>query len=180
MIDIETLSTKQNACVMTIGAIKFNRNDNELKSLDDYKKNSQTFYVRISRDSCDMLGLDVDDDTVSWWKKQTKNAQYEIFHHKDRTPIETALKQLRDFLVGTNYIWSQGSFDSVILEEVYKRCGIEKPWKFWNVRDTRTLFDIANVNLKSIAIENGDSHNALDDCYKQLVGFNISMKNIKV
>ena len=28
MIDIETLSTRNNASIVTIGAIKFNRNDN--------------------------------------------------------------------------------------------------------------------------------------------------------
>ena len=47
MIDIETLSTTPNALILTIGAIKFNRNE-DVKDL----KELETFYVRIDQNSC--------------------------------------------------------------------------------------------------------------------------------
>jgi hypothetical protein len=43
MLDIETYSTKTNACIMTIGAIKFKRGT-ELKKLEEM----DTFYRRIT------------------------------------------------------------------------------------------------------------------------------------
>ncbi len=43
MIDIETLSTQSNALILTIGAVKFNR-DKNISSLE----NCDTFYKRIN------------------------------------------------------------------------------------------------------------------------------------
>jgi len=179
MIDIETLSTRQNACVMTIGAIKFDRHAKETRSLNEYKRCSNTFYERITIESCKNLNLDIDEDTMKWWGSQSKTAQYEIFEHKDRVTIDVALKKLKEFARGCTHVWSQGSFDTVILEEVYKRCGIEKPWKFWNVRDTRTLFDLADVDLKKIKVDGCEAHNALDDCYIQLVGVHHALQKLR-
>ena len=93
MIDIETLGTNPNSCILTIGAIKFDRK-NDIGEL----KNCETFYCRIDKDSCLSIGLDIDNDTLEWWKNQSKQARYEALENKDRIKIKDALLELKKFL----------------------------------------------------------------------------------
>jgi exodeoxyribonuclease VIII len=61
------------------------------------------------------------------------------------------------------YVWSHGSnFDIVILENAYKAIGQAAWWKYSNVRDTRTLFDLAEHKYVSKG-----GHDALDDAMRQ-------------
>lgn len=175
MIDIETLSTQTNASIVSIGAIKFNRNDSKLEDIDTLKKNGKTFYERITRSSCDCLNLHVDTATISWWRKQSKESQYEAFYNTDRISIVEALKKLSFFLSDCDKFWSQGSFDYNVLENVYNKANITIPWKFWQIRDSRTIFDFTGVDIKKINYS-GIAHNSLDDCYKQILGLLISFK----
>jgi DNA polymerase III epsilon subunit-like protein len=166
MIDIETLSTKPNAQILSIAAIKFNRDDRkkEMQELKDL----ETFYVVIDQKSCENLGMDIDKDTVNWWKRQSKEAQDAVFSEKvTKISIFEALKQFSKFIKGASYIWAQGiNFDCVILEHAFRVTEIPCTWKFWILRDTRTFFDVANVNLKNFS--NEKKHDALYDCHAQL------------
>lgn len=162
MIDIETLSTKNNALILTIGAIKFQRGC-EIKEL----KNMETFYTRIDIKSCKNLNMHVDDDTLKWWDKQSEESKYEAFTNPDRLHIKDALIKLSDFLKGHRYIWANSpSFDCIILENASRLCNLEIPWKFWNLRDCRTVYDLGKISLKSVSVV---KHNALDDCYNQII-----------
>jgi hypothetical protein len=64
------------------------------------------------------------------------------------------------------------------LEHAYKVCDLTPPWKFWNLRDTRTLYDIGKVNLKDFE-KSGVPHNSLYDCYKQTLGLHKALENLK-
>ena len=164
MIDIETLGVNPDSVVLTIGAIKFKRNE-DLKPLDDYEK----FYVRIDRDSCTELGCEVDPSTVKWWDRQSSESRYEAIENEDRISIREALIKLSGWLKGNDVIWANSpSFDCVILENVYKKCKLKIPWKFWLTRDCRTLYDLANISKRDI--ENNKEHHALYDCYSQITG----------
>lgn len=177
IVDIETLSTKSNACVLTLGAILFDRNDNKKYDLEYLNKNNKTFYIRIKKESCDNLSLDVSKDTLDWWKRQPKESRYEVFDHPDRIDIKDALILLSKFASGCEVFWSQGAFDYIILENIYKILDINVPWKFWQIRDSRTLFDVCNINIKNINSEG--LHNALSDCYRQYLGKIEAFKAIK-
>jgi hypothetical protein len=175
IIDIETLSTLPNAIILTIGAIKFNRFE-KLKEFDDY----ETLYMRINIESCKKVGLKSESDTIKWWKEQNKNVKYEAINNPDRKSLEEALHELSKFVANSQYIWSQGSFDSVILENAYRACSIDIPWKFWNIRDSRTLFDIAKIDLKMIEYKKDSAHNALIDCYRQLIATANAFQKLKI
>lgn len=173
MIDLETLSVEPDAVVVTIGAIKFNR-DEDLKALKDY----DTFYIRVDPKSCEEIGCTVDPNTVAWWNKQSRVAQHEALHNTDRIPIRQALTQLSEWLNGSKIIWANSpSFDCVILETAYKKCGIDIPWKFWLTRDCRTLFDLAGIRKRDLP-SNGE-HHALNDCYTQLIGVSRALSILK-
>ena len=162
MIDLETLATTPEATVLTIGACKFDPNGN---TIDD------TLYMRVEIDSQDR---DIDPNTLEWWSKQDKQIQEEAFSDADRIPLQQAMKKLYSFGFGTNNVWSHGSiFDIVILENICRKLQQAVTWKFWQVRDTRTLFDIANVDV----IVKG-KHNALNDALAQAKAVQQSYKKL--
>jgi hypothetical protein len=172
MIDLETLSTKNNAIILTIGAVKFNIN----KELDKTKQ----LYMRINLQSCKNLKMHTDRSTVKWWKEQSKEAQYEVFDHPDRIDIKDALAALTDFIKDARTVWANSpNFDCVILENAFNKCKMTVPWKFWNLRDSRTVYALARLNLTTFRknIEDEKSaHNALNDCIIQILALKESYK----
>ena len=170
MIDIETLSTETNALILTIAAVKFN--------LENDKIEMDTFYYRIDRESCEKLGMHVDENTIKWWKSQKEDVKREAFEDKDRFGIKFVLLKLSEFVKNGNCFWSHSpNFDYVILESAYKKCNIQPPWKFWQLRDTRTVYDLTNVNLKDFSKEK-ESHNALNDCFNQIKALKQSFEKL--
>lgn len=175
MVDIETLSTDPTAVILSIGAIKFKRKG-ELKKLEDMDR----FYTRVSRESCEVLGMHTDHSTVEWWGRQDESVRYEALENpEDRLPIKEALKKFSEWVGKSNYIWGHGDdFDCVVLNQAYKICGQPVPWKFWNTRDTRTLFDIAGI--RNADLPKNDKHHPIHDCYRQIVGVNKSLSALNL
>lgn len=171
MIDLETLDTSPTATVLTIGAVKFD------PFADDSKNPSwETFYVKVDIDSCDKLGCTVSDATIAWWGNQSAEAQEEAFSANNRVPIDDALAQLFKFARGSKRVWSHGAgFDVIICEHLFRKVGRSIPWAFWEVRDTRTLFDLGiNPNRAKVT-----AHNALEDAKDQTLGVQHIMRSLK-
>jgi hypothetical protein len=174
MIDIETLSTQKNAVILTIGAMKFDRY-NENKTIEELEK----FYCRINKDSCIKLGMAIDEETQKWWETQNHEAKYEALLNPDRIDIKIALNKFKLFLSNVKCVWANSpNFDCTILENAFKVCNIEVPWKFWNLRDCRTIYDLGKVNLKSI--NNNNKHDAISDCYSQILCVQKCIKNLNL
>ena len=162
MIDLETLATSPNAAVLTIGAVKFDPFNNDMDN-----PNCQKLYLRVDLDSCDEFGLEVNEDTIAWWANQSKEAQEEAFSPEGRIHVRDAFNQLYKFCWGAKRVWSHGaSFDTVICENIFKKLNKACPWKFWEVRCTRTLFDIG-INPERPPVL---KHHALEDAWKQTIG----------
>lgn len=162
MIDLETLATSPNAAVLTIGAVKFDPFSNELDNASCEK-----LYLKVDLDSCDELGLEVNDDTIAWWGQQSKEAQDEAFSAEGRIHIREAFNQLYKFCWGAKRVWSHGaSFDTIICENIFRKLNKACPWKFWEVRCTRTLFDIGIDPQRPPVLK----HHALEDAWNQTVG----------
>jgi DNA polymerase III epsilon subunit-like protein len=162
MIDLETLDVLPSATILTIGAVKF---DPFGKDIEEPK--CEKFYVRVDVDSCDALGSTVSQSTLDWWASQTQAAQDEAFDPTNRISIEDAMTQLYKFCWGAKRVWSHGAgFDVIILENYFRKIGKAIPWSFWEVRDTRTIFDIGiNPNRPPVL-----AHHALEDAWNQAVG----------
>jgi DNA polymerase III epsilon subunit-like protein len=171
MIDLETYSTKGNAVILTIGAIKFDNSDN-INRLENMDK----FYRRITTSSCLNLGMCIDPETDKWWCQQSYETRYEALINPDRIGIKEALSELIQWFGDAKYIWSQGiDFDIVILKNAFEKCNLNIPWKFWNVRDSRTI-----ISLCGKSVQKNNSHNALNDCYNQIIALKQSLKCIKI
>ena len=70
MVDLETLATSPDAVILTIGAVTFDPASNKI---------FDKLYYRVDVESCDRLGMTVNDDTVEWWSKQAADVQTEAF-----------------------------------------------------------------------------------------------------
>ena len=157
MIDLETLSTKPNATILTIGGVKFDPYT--------YAEPSQGMYFRVDVDSQTTMGSDVQQETVEWWGKQADDVREEALGDGDRIDLKYLIKQINKFSVGVDVFWCQGPlFDYAILQNFYAQMEVPVPWNYWQIRDSRTLFALVprDPNEKRTGL-----HNALEDCYFQ-------------
>lgn len=161
MLDIETLGTRPECVILTLGAVKFNP-----FTMDEP---GPGLYLRLDADEQIALGREVQEDTLQWWMTQAEDVREEALGEgSDRVKLDDMYKQLNRFLVGANNIWCQGpAFDMVILENLYRQMGWPTPWQFWQIRDSRTLFGVhGDPRIKGKA----GLHNALEDCVSQAKG----------
>jgi hypothetical protein len=159
MIDLETLGTTPDCVVLTLGAVKFNPYD-----LQDP---TDPLYLRINVDEQTEKGRIISTSTMKWWVNQSAEAQAEAFSEDDRVSMDDVTTQLNRYLVGADKIWAQGPlFDIMILENFYKMLNKPAPWQYWQIRDSRTIFDLGDDSIKT---KNTAAHNALADSYCQAV-----------
>lgn len=161
MLDLETLSTRPNAVILSIGAVKFDPFSERI-DVDD------GLNLRICVDEQISLNRHIQEETIQWWGQQPKDVQDEAFSPDDRISLELLYKTLNKFLVGVDNIWCQGPvFDIAILEDLYRQLGIPTPWQFWQIRDSRTLFSVHGDPRDK---NRQGAHNALVDCCYQAIG----------
>jgi hypothetical protein len=160
MLDLESLGTRPDCAILTLGAVKF----------DPFTPDAfgDSLYFRIDVDEQLALGREIQQDTLDWWAKQADDVREEALGEHDRVSLETMYRDLNRFCVGVENIWCQGpAFDIVILENIYRQQGWPTPWQFWQIRDSRTLFGVHGDPR-----EKGKAglHNALEDCISQAQG----------
>jgi exodeoxyribonuclease VIII len=170
MLDLETLSTSPDSVILTCGAVKFFEYDEIEPNLP--------FYLKLNIDEQTNLGRIIDPGTLEWWGKQSSESQREAFSEEDRISLEEFTTQLNRYVVGIDKIWSQGTvFDIVILENLYRMLNKPLPWAYWQIRDSRTLFDLGDDSIKK---GNASAHNALADSYFQAKSVQTIYKNLGI
>lgn len=151
MLDLETMSTRPNAAIVTIGAAAF-----------DDEGIHDRFYQRVLLRSSQEAGLHFDADTVTWWLEQPAGARAELTKREGATTLDVALLRLTGFIKHNplDGVWGDGAtFDNVITREAYRAVGQECPWKYQQDRCYRTMKNLVQM-LKP---ENPNAHNALAD-----------------
>jgi len=158
MVDMETMAVTPNAVVLSLGAVHFNPYGSGY---------SDKIYFRINIDDQDALNREVDPSTLDWWSKQDPAIMEEAFSPDDRISLVDAMSQFHKFAWGCDKFWSHGAtFDLVILENIYRQLNKPLPWNYWQLRDTRTLFDLGfDPDMPT-----GSKHDALQDAIRQAVG----------
>lgn len=159
MIDTETLGRTPNAIILSIAAVKFEFSTDRIEK----------FSVNIDPADCRNYGLVSDKETIDWWKNQSNDALAAFT--TDQITLDEALYKLSAF-IGTEYrdmvVWANGcAFDIPILEWAYRAVQRKTPWKFWNIRDTRTIFKVCDIDMRTYE-RVGVYHNAVDDCLTQI------------
>lgn len=161
MIDLETLGTAANAPVIAIGAVFFDPNTGTL---------GDTFDAAIDVEDAMRYGV-MSGSTFKWWLGQSDAARQKVVRGRERA--EDVFSRFGSFAMkhGDNVQpWGNGaSFDIAILDHAFPRIlNKPAPWKFWNVRDVRTVKELATGIVRfDDKMKQGVAHNALDDAVHQ-------------
>lgn len=156
MLDIETLGTRVGSVVLSAAFVRFS----------DF----QSTGCNLSIGEQQVIGLEIDPQTELWWREQSAEA----WRGATENPVQLvpALQHFAAWLAwargdaSTLYIWCHGaSFDAPLLAEVYRLAGVPLPWGYRDIRDTRTLYDLAGVDPRDFSY--GTLHNARDDAIAQ-------------
>lgn len=158
MLDLETWGTRPGSALRSIGAVAFR---------PDGVNVWERFYRNIDKESCLMAGLTVDAKTVSWWQKQSPEAVARL--DGDQQPLADVANAFHAFfrLNYGRFVWCHGAnFDEPLWSAACRALGFSVPWKYWDTRCTRTLFAMADFDMKSVPRE-GVAHDALADAIHQ-------------
>lgn len=162
MLDIETAGTRPGAVVLSVALVRFT--------------DEASVSVNLSVPDQVALGLEQDAATLEWWGQQDPAAWAAATQNP--LPLTSALPYLLQWIAWAGpdpLIWCHGaSFDVPLLGEVYRRAGYkDAPCPFWSIRDTRTLYDLAGVNVKDYAVP--PPHIALNDAIAQTRAANAAL-----
>jgi len=153
MIDLETMGTRPESAICSIGAVKF---DIDRGIYDEYHQS-------INLKSCEKVGMVFNADTLTWWLKQDEKAYN--FWIDSKNNIRDVLISFGKWLGPNAFVWGNGAmFDLTILENAYQRFGLWVPWKYPHALCYRTVAKIFPfIEYK----HNGTQHLAIDDARSQ-------------
>ena len=170
MLDIETVSTKKNALILSIGAVLFNRATGEIGHKREWVL-----------ENAFVGGYHICPRTQKWWSEQGQEAKDRLFNNPNKVETKVALQELTALIIenttGTGYgrarIWGNGpTFDLTIIDNAYHVEGLSgQPWNYGNERDVRTMVDLGrellNFDPKKDMPFVGVKHSAADDAEHQ-------------
>lgn len=157
MCDLETLSTKNNAAILSIALVPF-----------DTVEPFESIYLKIDPGGYNWKPyFHLDEGTKIWWDQQSQEARTEAF--SGTLDIVDALVELSTYISSLPLpieLWGNGAtFDNVILKSAYDLCRLELPWSYKHDRCYRTL--AALVPEAPVQPFEGTEHNALADAKNQ-------------
>ena len=174
MIDLETLGTAANAPVVAIGAVFFDPNTGTL---------GDTFDAAIDVEDAMRYGV-MSGSTFKWWLGQSDAARQKVVRGRERA--EDVFGRFGSFAMkhGDNVQpWGNGaSFDIAILDHAFPRIlNKPAPWKFWNVRDVRTVKELATGIVRfDDKMKQGVAHTALDDAVHQAKWVSVCWQGLRL
>lgn len=181
-LDIETLSKRPTAAILSIAAKCFTFEGNQPAD------NHGNFLSIVNASTCAMYGLHTDMETVDWWSRNSPDAKrWHLECNGVSESIKSALLSLKNYYEDVKkafpdaviLIWCQGTdFDISILRNAYYTVlGTDAPWSHTCVRDSRTfIHGIVGIlcpeeeNPYEVIPQNPNwkAHDALSDC-EQLI-----------
>lgn len=164
MIDLETLGTSENAHILSIGMVAFDR--------DEIVK---TLYLNVSPDGQEHRH--VDGNTARWWMTQSDAARAALNEPGPMRAYRVA-QEVAIFIAGmqTDAIWAYpASFDLPILHSFLRQFGEHKCMDRRKQRCARTTLALADVSIDSYRAA-GTHHNALDDATAQVAALREALR----
>lgn len=169
MIDLETMGLTPGCAVVSVGAVVFDPRTNTVTN--------KTFYEELDWRSQELDGLVVLDSTYRWWGRQPQYARRALNGTQE---LSAVLIKLTSWLPDDCKVWGNGStFDISILEYCYRIYELPVPWKFWNIRDCRTIKELYECSRGGFGKDPQQAtHNALEDATRQAKDINSMWREI--
>lgn len=169
MVDIETMSTHTSeALILSVAAVSF--------SLDSKSAliSPNSFLEVLDMNEQIIAGRLIDPKTQHWWRHQSSEARAH-WASTDITRISMSVfcKLFTDYLRSVGdydqvEIWANGiAFDVSNLAHVFNSIGLQEPWKYNLVRDSRTIYQLPELRTSS-GPKNPIKHDPLADCVVQI------------
>lgn len=161
MVDLETLGTKSNSIILSVGIVQFDLYTGEL---------GNEFYSTIDSVDSRSYGLTSDPSTVDWWLKQDKSVRDKLYQNTKalKQVLEEITIYLQSSCESSKFLWGNSArFDLGLLENAYTKCGVNTPWAFWNERCCRTVVAL-NPNIKDSMPKPEGAHDPIVDCKYQI------------
>lgn len=170
MLDIETMALTPDALILSIGAVCFTPRHPHLVFGD-------TFLMVPSFMGQVLNGRRIDPDTQKWWGDPEREAAAEHWMCPAQpNTLAAVLVKLSDFIRinKPERVWANGAvFDIGILEHAYRSKGLVIPWKYNQVRDSRTIRQeipmLAERTVTETYVPVGEpAHHPITDCKVQI------------
>lgn len=168
-VDLETIGVNTSAPLISLGVVLFTLGDDP-KILDEQ------FYQVIDIDDAIKHG-EVEGGSLKWWITNPHiDAKNALFGSTEVMTTKDTLLALNEFIHKhadnrSPMIWGNGAlFDVGILEDKYKKLGVEIPWHFSDISDLRTIEYLAKSKEDydhTKMFENEIPHHALHDAIAQ-------------
>lgn len=165
MIDMETVSNAEDAGILSIGLLPFNKFGEAVEM--------GSFYKVIDLSSCYMAGMNMV-GCQEWWMEQDPKAISAIVNAPNKETISSVINDMYAYLsaFAEQYeiiLWSRGTdYDFPKMEWCFRKFVEKKaPYKYYNKRDVRTWIKEKELDESQFEFE-GVGHHALDDCRHQV------------
>jgi DNA polymerase III epsilon subunit-like protein len=161
MIDLETMSSRPNAAIASIGAVAF-----DLDKIYEVGDFTRTFYVNVDLNQQSYRHFS--GDTIYWWLKQEKAASKQLLC--DLVLPDQALQMFTDWYksVEGEKAWAYGAaFDHVVLQTMFNDRLMQNPIHYRDQLCMRTITRLSSYirpNIPGLV-----AHNALADCITQTI-----------
>lgn len=155
MIDVESLDVTENAVLLQLAGVYFNRNTGETGA---------EFCKSFDFEKCEADGFTISQSTVEWWLKQDEEI-YKSVTSNQEDPLEV-MKAFDDFYSGQANIWGHGNFDFAVVNK-YMKFYLNKELPYRAPREIRTLVDVSGIRVDDYGKPDA-AHSAPSDCHFQI------------
>ncbi len=160
MIDIETLASRNDAAVVSIGAVKFSLKEDAVETFECVFSDLDE-QLNKGRTKCER--------TMKWWADLPSEASDPLFHPEKFShilmPTYEGLEKLNRF-IGGRAVWGFGAtFDNIIMRDIMSMYGLKPTWHYRDDMCLRTVVRLFPVAPKG---QRNTHHNALDDALYQV------------
>lgn len=152
-LDIETISTKSSAVILSAGIVYADASL-ETTTYQDVIENS--IFVKFDvKDQVERLGRHVEKRTVDWWMKQAPGVRDMAMKPSPKDlKAEIGISVLSTWINQTRrgkdeLCWIRGFMDSTTLEDLTSQLDLPSLFPYNSYRDVRTAIDLMYPNSKS-------------------------------
>lgn len=190
--DFETLSQDAfDGVVVNLALLKFDEDRFVDNPYTFQELVEDCFFIKFDvKEQVEVYGRKIQPSTIAWWDEQSTEARRML----KPSPEDVSISELYSYLTEEvqmqecNRVYTRGNtFDPIYLKSVLRHFDKEDPAKWWNIRDTRSLFEGMTYghNIKSTFIPEGleknfISHNPLHDIAMDVMRFQYLVRLLNV
>lgn len=145
--DIESLGTRSNGVILSVGVVKFDFADLERFSDPDqaYVHYVNTgLFVKFNVHEQVEMERSIEQQTLDWWKQQAIVPVTKSFKKNPAIEVTAAkgIQQLRDYCGKPSQVWARGSLDQALIDDLCKwSLSVPTLFEYWEWADFRTAIN---------------------------------------